>query len=511
MKKIIALFLSVLAIFSLVACGGETGTPSQSSGENDDTKDAQLVIGVYDGAAGYEFAYKLVDLYKKQNPGVKIAIKHKKDDYDDDKLINKIAYNDEDLYFGSGNNIERFVASKYFEDITDVVTEKVYDDDGNYVKEGGTLSIEDRMWEQWRPFNKVGDKYYTVSNFAPVSGITYDADLFNEKGYTVPQTYAELKTLMNKMVTDNVTPFTFCSNEAYIISSAFAFWANYEGWNDFLLNSTYTGTDTDIGEINYQNAWKLQNQAGKKAYLQFYYDLAKNDAYTTRQTKGNSTNVSAQDEYVSSIAGGTKRVAMLIEHSFWEREAKNTIDGMGEMKAAWGWGKRNFKYMIAPVDTETERKTVYVSYPTSYCFINSNSKRKEIAKDFLKFSLSREALALYTIYTGCLRPYDYTFTTAEYESATPYTQSLIDLTGRDDVDFCTMGPGNSIARLIGNNAGYYAIYWANTSRQSDGTTYSLPFTAFRGGKLSVNDYFDGCIRYMSEEKYTEFYDKIYKK
>lgn len=77
MKKIIALFLSVLAIFSLVACS-ETGTPSQSSGESDDTKDAQLVIGVYNGAAGYEFAYKLVELYEKQNPGIKIAIKHKK-------------------------------------------------------------------------------------------------------------------------------------------------------------------------------------------------------------------------------------------------------------------------------------------------------------------------------------------------------------------------------------------------------------------------------------------------
>ena len=70
MKKIIALFLSVLAIFSLVACGGETGTQSpsgtqsQSTGD-DDTKDAQLVIGVYDGAAGYEFAYKLVDLDRK--------------------------------------------------------------------------------------------------------------------------------------------------------------------------------------------------------------------------------------------------------------------------------------------------------------------------------------------------------------------------------------------------------------------------------------------------------------
>lgn len=507
-KKIFCVGLAMGMTFLAFGCDR-----SGIEGEQLEEGKTPLYVGVYDGAVGYEMVTQIANAYEKDNPDVDVIIRHKRSEYDDASLVSKIRYGDEDLYFGSTNWLETLAKNNLILDLTDTVTEKIYDNAGELTSENATKSIQDILWDDWEYFCQVdtgnGNRFYGVPNYGPVAGISYDADLFEEYGYEVPETYDQLKLLMDRMLVDKITPFTVAQYN-YIMESAIAFYANYEGKANFRLNTTFNGTDSNLGEITEQTAWKLQAQEGRRAYYQFYYDLASNPQYTTLASRGSQTHKGSQDSFVSSIAS-TKdfgRVAMIVENSFWEREAKGTIDSLGEGNANWGWGKRNFKYMIAPVNKETDRKTVYMSYPNSYCFVNAYTDQKDLALDFLQYSLSRTSLATYTIHCGCLRPYDYTMTDTEYDQATPYTQSLIDLMRREDVDFVTLGAGNKVAKYWGND---YESIWSSASKSADGNdVYRSPYSAFIAKEnLTTAEYFSGCSLYMSESEYMKIYNKVY--
>lgn len=273
-KKILSLGLAVGLCFSVAGCNRPNSTEDGPA----DGK-TPLYVGVYDGAVGYEMVTQIANAYEKDHPEVDVLIRHKRTEYDDASLISKIQYGDEDLYFGSTNWLETLAKNKLVLDLTDTITEKIYNDEGELTKENPTKSIRDILWDDWEYFCQVdvgnGNRFYGVPNYTPVAGINYDADLFEDYGYEVPETYDELKTLMDRMIVDKITPFTVAQYN-YIMEAAIAFYANYEGKENFRLNTTYSGTDSNLGEITERTAWKLQQQEGRKAYYQFYYDLANN-------------------------------------------------------------------------------------------------------------------------------------------------------------------------------------------------------------------------------------------
>lgn len=511
MKKKLAILMSIsmLAGTLLTACNRpSSGDDGPAEGKT------PLFVGVYDGAPGYEFAKQMEILYEAEHPDVDVLVKHKKGEYDDATLVSKIDSADEDIYFGSNNDLAGLAKNGSVLDLTELISEKIYDDNGDLTSTNPTKSIKDTLWDEWEPFCKVdvdnglGERFYAIPNFMPLGGLSYDADLFEEKGYEVPETYDELIELMDQMVADRIIPVTV-SAYAYIYTTAIAFWANYEGKNNFLLNSTFSGTDSNLGEINLQNAYKLMNQEGRKAYLQFYYDIVQTPDYTTSASLGTQGHIESQNAFVSSIYKESEgeRIAMIIENSFWEREAYGTIKTMGDGNEEYGWGKRNFKYMIAPVNKVTERKTVYCTYPNSYCFISSKSDQIELACDFMQFAQSRQCLSLYTTYTGCLRPFDYTMKDEEYYASTPYTRSLVDLTRRDDVDFVTLGPANEVARAIATVD--FENKWGTDVVNASGIARNSPIHAFYSDKMTVQEYFEGYAKNWTEKKHTDIYNRVF--
>lgn len=497
-KKFLASALSLLFVFSFAACGpNERGEGGEEEDPNDNR--TRLTIGVYDGAVGYAWADELEKEYEALHKDVNVVIRHKRGDYDDTSLLSRIPYNTEDIYFGAVNSLQNLVLKGHVEDLTSLAREKCYDDDGNLVESGATKSIEDRLWDPWEAFNKIDGKYYGLPNFTPPAGISYDADLFEQKGYAVPKTYSEFKDLMDRMVSDGITPMTIADHE-YIWFAAIAFWANKEGVNNFSLNSTFSGTDSNLGEITPATATKLLDQEGFKAYLQFYKDLASRPDYTTAQTKGSQTNVASQSSFISSITK-PQRVAMILENSFWERESYSTFVQLGRIKEEYGWGKRNLKFMIAPVDgkAEGENQTVYLTYPNSHLFVSKYSKQKDLAFDFIKFSLSRKALASYVVNTGVLRPYEFTATEEEKQSATPFVRSILDLLERDDVDFVTMGAATKEGMRIGVGSIYVSEWGSRSNVSGVGATQMFPFRTFSTAATSsvtVDQYFDGRKAYV---------------
>ena len=509
--KVLAIVFSLLFSFSAFACNVELDIEEEVEIDPNRT---QLYVGLFDGALGREMMDKIIAEYEAVNPDVQVIIRFLKNEFEDGTLLVQMPNSDVDMYYLSSNTYPSFVDKHLLEDLTDTISTKIFDDNGDLTNSNPTKSILDTMRPDWRNLFKAKDGcYYAIPNWMSTPGIIYDADLFEEMHYTVPETYNDLIKLMNNMKNAQITPFCFSTLDYITINSMAYFYADYEGRDDFFLNSTFSGTDSSLGEINLDNAWKLQEQEGRKAMLKFAYDLARNSAYTTNTTRSGLTHLAAQGEFVRSINNTqSNRVAMLLENSYWERETKNTFDQMGELFGeGYGWGERNFKYMLAPKfvnvsginDSTNTKHTVYGATSNSWACINKNSTRKDLAKDFMQFAQSRRSLALYTIYSGCLRAYEFTMTPEEYNLCTPYTKSVYDLTQRDDVEFVCFSKQNDILKKQTTDFDYMWLTYTKAETDVGGGgngTVSVEgrqlFNLFLSNpKLTVDSYFDGMSSY----------------
>ena len=497
-KNKIALCLAMLF-------AGSLATGCYGGGNKPDPNKNVLYVGVYDGALGYEWLEEYEKIYEALNPDVDVWIDDKKADYDS-VLTTKMPNNRQDIYFLSHNSYYDFCRAGILEDLTYTINEKVYDKDMNLVGENGSKSILDSMYDEFKTIYEKDGKYYAIPHFMSPAGVFYDAQLFDKYDYEVPNTYNELMDLMDTMVLDEITPFSFSGMLYIVVNALSGVWASYEGAADYNLNNTFEGTDSTLGEITSANGYILQGQEGKKAALKFAYDLMSKSAYTTAKTAAASlSNETAQQEYVKSInttATKENRIAMFLESSYWEPEVKDYMNSLKVLNKDWAWGKREFKFMpfpkfenVAGIANQTNDKTtVFCSNTRSMVCINKASDQKDLAKDFLKFCQSREALAIYVKYTSSLRPYEFSMTDEEYKACTTLGQSIYDLTQDENVEFV----GNhdiSPLKQVQNTEWYHTWSFQTTGKAIGNIPTKLFYT---NKKLTVEDYFEGMSKYWSK-------------
>lgn len=479
-KRALALILTVVTSFSTaVSCG----PAEDDSIEQVDTGKTQLNVGVFnDGTGVYwlEEAKKDFEAYyadKEFEPGkkgVQIVIDPQKDRFKSDVLIStmKSTENNANTLYIVPTAQSMLLNENLIVDITDTVTEKVYDDNGDYAPgEGATKSIIDFLYPEYLNDLPVDGKYYSVPWRTYFWGVTYDADLFNDKYLYIkkngevganykdvsaqncstgpdgiygtsddgmPNDWNTFMKLMNVMVSKNVIPFTWSYQEGYQRREFFnCVWANYEGANDYSLNFSFNGVDSQFGEINENNYGKLISQEGRRAGLKACKDITSKSAYYSSKVKSNNY-TDAQYEYAHSIVDD-KPIAMLLEGSYWEVEAKGTFDKMAVYNAGYGYGKRNFKWLPIPNFTDVEgiknqdvtrtneagkydRVLEGTSGKATGFYISKKNKfdqatydkQVELAKLFIQFVHSRKQLANFSKNTGgAFRPFNYTLSDEE--------------------------------------------------------------------------------------------------
>lgn len=240
------------------------------------------------------------------------------------------------------------------------------------------------------------------------------------------------------MVLSNVTPFAWDATHEYQRSGAYTqIWANYEGYNNFMLNYTFNGKDTNLGEIDETNYTKLAEQEGRKAAIKAFYDITSNDKNYTRKSVSGNNHLEAQKEYIKSVVNG-EPIAMFLENSYWESEARSTFNQLAQEDESYAYGKHDYRFMPIPnftgVDgvkeqTNTER-VIAGRGADNYICIAANPDNKDvavqtkIAKLFIQFVQQRDQLIKFTANTGCFRSFKYTPTETELETYTKYTQSI---------------------------------------------------------------------------------------
>lgn len=540
LKAFIAVFMAAITVASVCACGGEKEDPTKT----------YLDVGVFDAGLGTKYfdemkkdfeAYYADEHFEEGKTGVVLRASKMNTEYNPANLIGSMKNYKQVLYLLNTGDYEAFTAKSLFADVTDVMTDKFLDEDGNLAAVTGkeaTQTIEDTMLEGYADVFKKSDngnqKYYAVPFMLSVPGIIYDADLFDEQKWYfkadgtlgasaadveaqrcgagpdgelgtyddgLPEKWNDFLTLLAKIRSGGFTPFTWAATPStYQISRLFnVMWANYEGYDDFMLNYSLSGEDSTLGEIDDSNYVKLLEQEGRKAALKAFYDITKNtDNYSEQATpdgQRKNSHTSAQQEFIESKDKGDKRIAMFVENSYWEQEARDVFDGQPDQNKN-GYGKRNFKYMTMPkfvnmedkgiADQENTERVVPATYSESYMCISAQNTcqnlevQTRVAKLFIKFVQQRSQLVKFTANTGCIRPYDYTVTEEEKAACTPYTRSILELITEENTK---VAPNLAISTLRRQHTGEKGFNESNNgfafvAKVGTNTFYYDPFTYF---------------------------------
>ena len=300
-------------------------------------------------------------------------------------------------------------------DATEIVTEKVYDENGelklNAAGDGfeiQTSSMYDRMLPYAQTaYNLDGTKLDNnvvdgISvNVIPyedtLAGIIIDYDLYEElcnkygiadrmTGYkfegdavAMPGTWDEFFDLMNRIrdgeshSAGGYSGFMYCV-DYYTGAFENAVIADVDGTDEGVTDKTqysgirmydtydgvydFDGDGTKETTITTDNAYMLTQTRGYEAMTEVAARLFSSSSFGNHYDNGvtnNPTYSTAQMNYIMSKTSQTApRILAILEGDWWENEARQNFDSMGAINEEDGYGKRTFRMMPMPHMTDDE-------------------------------------------------------------------------------------------------------------------------------------------------------------
>ncbi len=454
MKKFQRLAVAMMAIllaFGTSACG------VREQGEEVDENRTQVYVNYYNGGLGNEWLPALKKAFEDKYPHIQIMPLPGKNTMDSGTVLNNFDTYEGDLFFmdyvGS-EHLTQFRTKGYSADITKYVRNE------KLTPFGEDKTIWDKITPSVKDYYDLDGAVYSLPWYQASYQMIYDIELFESQSFYVdpdgnwnngsnkslgqdgvagtyddglPVTQTDFFNLLNRMVEKNVLPLTFYGSGAYYFTSYLTnMFADYEGYNDFMLNYILEGQDSDLGTVTLEDAYRLKNgQKGKRYILEFAERLMGNAGYYSSNTfQTSQDNFTAQDEFLLSVelakkSSSNKRIAMLVDGPWWEREASATMNDMaGAYKNEnYAYGKRAFGIMPMPQaddGSSAEGNTIACTSGRSVIFMNNNSKVKDEAGLFLQFCHSEEGLRIATVASGIMRPYDYEMQEENLNEMTPF-------------------------------------------------------------------------------------------
>lgn len=280
-KKLLTLILSAaLAVSALSGCGDTPVTPPDP-GTVDDTPEVfdeeamfatprTLTIYVMDRGYHTEWLNEIADMYEEKFPNVTVNVEARSMIETDVENTLPLGpeQNDVDLYFSSMPNFSKYYAEQsgakwgqysVLEDLTRLYNTRVY---------GEEVTIREKMnenvTEAMTLTTAAGESQYALSWAAGACGLLYNTELFEECGFTVPETTDDLIALLGDVNQYNiqnpgnkVTPFVW--SETYWNYLLNVWWAQYSGMES--VENFFRCTTN--GNVMTPQLEALTNQEGK--------------------------------------------------------------------------------------------------------------------------------------------------------------------------------------------------------------------------------------------------------
>lgn len=371
-KKTLCFILPLVAL-SLVSCGGETPTSDTS----------ELSIAFAKCGFGEDFLTEWETAYNAAHPDEKIKIKADGDPQMTTSMLPRLqsGKNLPDIFMVLSTNWQASAAKGLFEPIDEV-----------YAAEApgtGGLTVKDYMAEGLRDFGVVNEHYYAMPWSAGPTGLVYNVKMFEQYGWKVPTTIAELTTLctaINKDSGGTIAPFAWSGQTA-------AYW-------DFLCQNWWSETE---GEANWKTFWDFGSadvfqQEGRLNCLQGFYDLICDGGKPKNSIEGASskTFMQAQMSFINSEA------AMIPNGCWLENEVKTSLPTGFEMKLM-----ETPHHPNAKKDSNGKVIRSNLNSVGDFMAVPVRAPHKDLAKKFLTFISGKEANELFTKSAGGLRPFNY--------------------------------------------------------------------------------------------------------
>lgn len=522
-KKLISIALALtMALVLFAGCGGSGG---EDKIELDPSK-SYISVATWDGGLGSQWLKDAAKLFEEMHKetvfeegkvGVQVEIIASRN-FDGSAM----AYTplNHDIYFVEAVEYHAMVDNGQLTDITDVVTGALSD----YGEEG---SIYDKMDPTLQTALDIEGKYYAIPFYETFYSFAYDLDLWDEKSFYIsanggwtdasgdlaagpdgvagtsddglPATFADFDKLITRIKDAGAIPFVLPENALdYIANLMYEYWANLEGAEQMLLNYTFDGVATDLisvsedgtvtqlpeVEITIDNGYELQKQAGKYQTLKFLQDvlLSAENNYKTYDTHLNTQKV-----FVRSGVVGDEPVAMIVEGSWWENEAKAALEKLEED----GYERHNYAVMPMPFASEEQvgQKATWLAMSNSYGFVPAASDNVAVAKEFMKFLHTDERLSAFTGETNMTRALNYEISQEDAAKISTYAKSILELKENSDVIF----PISTLPEVLAspNVFGAYSWAWKN---KVNGLEYKHAWLYYNEEKdPSAEEYFNALI------------------
>lgn len=409
-KKIAAVLACVAAVTPLTACNSDT----RDGEEKIDPSRTQLFVNNFYGGYGsdwiaavkarYEELHK-DDVYEEGKKGIQIFVNNQKTHASE--VGAQILSNRDEIYFSEYSYYYTLKSDGLLGDITEAVTADL----GAYGDAAGN-TIEKKLTDEQRSFYGIeesdGTHYYGLPHYSGYSGLIYNVDLFDEKGYYfidtptgtsiedyfiyrdtdkksagpdgeygtsddgLPTTYDEFWKLCAYIFGAGDTPIVWTGTNYgdYLANLMQALVADYEGLDQMMLNYNF-GSDsvtqaTSLGKIQSgafvkasapttitpDNGYELYRQQGKYEALAFLKKIVTDDnIHNTLAFNGSYSHMNAQEDflYAGHDNGATKPIAMLCDGIWWESEATSTFTDMVNAKGSeFSKTSRRFAFMPLP-------------------------------------------------------------------------------------------------------------------------------------------------------------------
>ena len=545
MKKIrlTAIILVCAFIASAFGCGGKPG--ESGYGEAIDENRTQIYISHYNGGVGnawfkplkerFETAYADYELNGKK--GVQLLMSNHKTRGSQE--ISSVSASQMDVFFSDGFDYYEGLSKNLFLDISDAV---------NATNSDGKKIIDKLNPEQQRYYNYNG-KYYALPHYAYYGGLTYNVDLFEDEllyfssnksvnggfitslddaksagpdGKTgtyddgLPATYDEFFKLCDRMVDQDVIPFTWSGTygKAYFNSLFARLFATYEGKEQAMLNFSYNGTANHLvdeiksdgtvvlkepTQITLDNGYEIYSTAGRYYALKFVERIFSDRNYYDFNNVNNGTDshTDAQTRYVlSSYDSAKQSIAFFVDGTYWENEAYDvgafsTLNNLYKVTRE----QTRFAYMPMPKIDESHigEKDVLVESGSSLMFINANVQTRcpekiELLKEFVKFANTDESLVEFVVSTNSFKALDYDLSEADEAKLSYFTKTVLNARRNGEIVY----PYDNNAKFV-NNKSSLAINGTFSTNN-----YEFALNALKDG-VTAKDYFEQLDSYLSTQ------------
>ena len=580
-KKWISLLLTLpLAFGALAGCG-------RGEEEKFDETKSHLYVGVYNAGYGDEFVKDLktrfesvyqTTSFEDGKEGVQI---HIVEIAEGNIFVSQIENSPVDVFFTNNADYYRFVNNNLLLNIDDVVT-------GDLSKYGESKTIESRMDAATKDFFQTDSGYYglpyvtsnwtmvlnvdlweskelyfakggapseylrTNANCSPALDGTWDDSMYEFTGtgeksagpdgkYGTtddgqPATYDEFFAFCDRCYDANVQAFHWAGAYPTQLSKMLIpMVADYEGYEQMRLNYTFSGTATDLinvdadgnitelpdQPINNSNGYLLAKQAGKYHVLNFWDKLfASTSYYDELTTLENSSHkhTDAQDDFVAGgKMSGKDEIAILIDGEWWWNEAQPAFDIVKKITdGEWSADNMRFEMLSYPKATNEKVGEPLNMLISTHAISGINKKvaasKVALAKEFMKFSFTNESNLQFTKLTSCARVFEYDFPAGYLDGLNHWAKTLIKK--YDEAQRCPEGSTNKM--YIYNSFNFFnsEIFWESLidGKQAGG----IPtFILAKKGALIANvdvtaaQYFAGMSAYKTKDYWDKLYSQFY--